>query len=118
MIVINKRLLKEFSTPGICECGCGIWCVSRDPNHILLRGVGGGSRLDVRENLLSLRREPCHNQFHDCRPNAPGHRDQRKRFCDIVAIREGFASGEAVWDWLNMLLGLPKYSEIPERIRT
>lgn len=114
----DAKLLKSLSGPGFCECGCGTWCQTRDPNHILQRGAGGGSRLDIRENIVSLRREPCHNAYHDGRPSFPSHKEQRKRFCEVVAKRDGFESGEAVWAWLNMLLGIPKYSEIPERIRT
>lgn len=112
MIVISEKTLKLFKGPGFCECGCG-WYGPLDPNHILQRGPGGGSRLDIRANLLGLRHEPCHNAYHDGRPGYPSHKEQRERFCEIVAKREGFESGPAVWDWLNMILGLPKGSKIP-----
>lgn len=114
MIVKDEKLLKSMSGPGVCECGCGVWCESRDPNHIILRGAGGGSRLDVRANIISLRNEPCHNAYHDGRPGFPGHKQQQKRFFEIVAQRDGFESGEAVEAYLRSILALPKGSAVPE----
>jgi len=110
----DKKLLKAMSGPGFCECGCGVWCEVRDPNHIILRGAGGGSRLDIKANILSLRHEPCHNAYHDGRPGFPSHRAQQERFFAIVAERDGFESGEAVEAYLRSILALPKYSTIPE----
>lgn len=55
MVIIDEDLLDEFRQ-GSCEWpGC-----SRspcDPHHVFERGAGGGNRLDVRWNLMSLCRE-------------------------------------------------------------
>ncbi len=61
MIVVNKDLLAAFSHAGNCE-----WCKVRakvDVHHIWPRGLGGGSRLDIRINLIALCRQ-CHDDVH------------------------------------------------------
>ncbi len=60
MKIVNKKLLKTFTVPGLCEC-CHCPCPDgRDPHHLFTRGAG---RVDIPENLVSLCRE-CHNSFH------------------------------------------------------
>ena len=81
MKVVNEDLLDEFRAPGRCE-----WCTDycpdgRDPHHLWARGMGGGGRLDIRENLISLCRV-CHSLFH------AGHIG-RYDLLAIVAHREG-----------------------------
>lgn len=53
MIVKNEKLLKSMRESGLCEW-CGVWCERREPHHIHARGMGGGSRLDIPINLVSL----------------------------------------------------------------
>lgn len=79
MRLVNKALLKEFSKPGLCEC-CGCPCPDgRDPAHIFSRGAG---RVDIRENLVSLKRE-CHVRSHTS--GKPSH----EMLLKIAAKREG-----------------------------
>ncbi len=60
MQVIDPKLLTLFRTG---PCGwCGHW-VACEPHHLFSRGMGGGSQLDIRINLLSLCRS-CHDAFH------------------------------------------------------
>lgn len=61
MEVIDDNLLDEFRQKP-CEI-----CNRRPPSeahHLSGRGMGGGSRKDVRENLVSLCRRH-HQEFHD-----------------------------------------------------
>lgn len=60
MKMVSEKTLKSFRTPGSCEW-CHRFCPDgRDPHHYWLkRGMGGGFRLDVRINLISLCRF-CH----------------------------------------------------------
>ncbi len=109
MTKTDEALLAEFSLLPACEL-CGRPREERerlDPNHILQRGAGGGSRLDLRENVVACCHEPCHMQYHDGRPGAPSHGDQRDRFLSIAARREGFASGPVLHAHLLLLLRTP-----------
>ncbi len=84
MIIIDKKLLKQFSAPGRCE-NCGRACPDGcDPHHIFSKGAG---RVDRRINLVSLCRE-CHNGFH-----ASG-KPSRDELLEIVARREGATPDE------------------------
>lgn len=76
MIVKNEALLDEFRHAWHCE-----WCrmitpEGADPAHIFAKGLGGGSRLDIRINLVALCRE-CHVMSH------AGHRPLQ---CDLLAV--------------------------------
>jgi hypothetical protein len=53
MVIIDESLLDEFRTAGPCEW-CGKHCQAREPHHIFARGMGGGGRLDIRNNLVAL----------------------------------------------------------------
>lgn len=53
MIHKDEKLLAEFRTAGPCEL-CYRWCNPREPHHLWGRGVGGGTRLDIRINLIAL----------------------------------------------------------------
>lgn len=57
-------MLDLFRAAAECE-----WCGERnrgrlDPHHLFGRGVGGGTRLDVRINLVALCRQ-CHGKLHN-----------------------------------------------------
>lgn len=109
MIVKSEKTLKLYRGSGLCEW-CGIWLPRREANHVLHRGMGGGTRLDLPSNLTSLcphfTGNDCHRRF----GNDPRCYD---RFYEIIARREGFESGQAVLAYLQMILQLPKGSVIP-----
>ena len=78
MQVIDEPLLEEFRW-GPCD-----WCGETgrcDPHHLWGRGMGGGSRLDIEINLVSLCRF-CHRSHHD------GNEPTRADLLAIVAARE------------------------------
>lgn len=63
MIVIDEDCLDRFRSASPCE-----WCKKpqnrREPHHaIAARGMGGGGRIDVPENLIGLCIE-CHAKVH------------------------------------------------------
>jgi hypothetical protein len=109
MIIKSEATLNLFRVAGECEW-CGLWLPRREPHHCMSRGHAGGTRLDIPACLTSLcpffQGNNCHLRFGDdprCRP----------RFLKIVADREGFDSGEAVWDYLQLVLRTPKGSGLP-----
>lgn len=108
MIVPSPKTLKRFRIGGYCECGCNRWCSINHASHIIPCGMGSGSRLDVPENLI--RHNPlCHVGHHaDHDP-----KERQAELFEIVARREKFPSGEAVREYLMMILRLPKGSKIP-----
>lgn len=79
MIVEDPKLLALFRLPGQCDL-CARWSEVREPHHVVARGFGGGTRLDIPWNLLSLcptipgYYTGCHHEVHsghitreDCR---------------------------------------------------
>jgi hypothetical protein len=64
MIIKDEKLLASFRRKKNCEW-CGRSCPDGcDPHHaIVKRGLGGGSRLDHKLNLVALDRS-CHNDVH------------------------------------------------------
>ncbi len=81
MKVIDETLLEEFRHRSRCE-NCGILSRGRlDAHHIYARGMGGGGRLDVRENLIALC-ALCHRRVHD-------GNIKRLQLLTVVARREG-----------------------------
>ena len=87
----NQDLIDEMRrTTTLCE-----WCGVREHlqcHHIYCKGMGGGSRLDIRENLIFLCAF-CHNQFH------AGH-IARKWLLATVATREN-STPEAITDLIE-----------------
>ncbi len=70
MKVIDENCLDKFRQAPLCE-----YChaVNRDglhPHHWYAKGMGGASRLDIRENLIALC-ACCHQKVHD--GNIPRH---------------------------------------------
>lgn len=105
MIVKNPALLKEFSGPGVCSW-CGKSVSSRDPHHVVARGAGGGHRLDISINIVSLCTTfagggNCHHMAHN------GREITKSDLLAVIAAREGCLQDEIqVCVWL--LLRLPK----------
>lgn len=87
MRIEDKGLLREFALKRRCEyCGKTTPGVLADPHHLFARGMGGGGRLDIRINLISLCRED-HNAVH------AGH-IMRTDLLALVAQREGTSQDE------------------------
>ena len=76
----NEDLLAEFRCRGACEM-CGRRVYPLQPDHYRCRGMGGGSRLDIRINLAALC-PPCHTEYQE----AP--REKRRRVLEVIAKRE------------------------------
>lgn len=94
MRVMDEALLDVFRARA-CE-----WCMApprSEAHHIYAKGIGGGARLDVPLNLISLCRS-CHGKVHMGIIS-------REKFWIQVAAREGLESGdvakEAVWRLLR-----------------
>jgi hypothetical protein len=106
MIVKNEKLLATFRGPGQCEmCGKSGFKV---PHHIKPKGHGGGSRLDIRINLISLLDDfdcSCHSDWHDGR--GKDWEKGKPGFLAVVAAREDCLQGE-ITECINLLLRLPK----------
>jgi hypothetical protein len=110
MKITNARLLKEFRTPGYCEC-CNLYLQKREPHHLKRKGMGGNGVLDIRINLIALGgivklpqgRERflcrCHRAIHDGAIPASS-------VLAIVALREGTAPAiiTEVVDWMRRLV--------------
>lgn len=104
MIVISEKTLDVFRKEGDCEL-CGRYCARRHPHHLLTRGHGGGSRLDIRANLAGLC-YGCHERFGD----DPAW---LWTFLGIVSRREGFSGPQAVKEYLDLVLRTDKYKPMP-----
>jgi hypothetical protein len=91
VIVIDRKLLARYRLGGPCWY-CGRWQERLEPHHLWTRGMGGGGRLDIPENLIPL----CSS----CHREAQAYRIPR---CDLVAI-------------VAARLGL-RQDEVEERIR-
>lgn len=97
--------MDDFRNAAACE-----WCGRErehwfqfDPHHFLIhRGHGGGSRLDIRANLISLCGLPCHQE-------AEAQKIRRGDLLPIVAKREG-VSESALEAVVKLLWRMPKDS--------
>jgi len=101
--VIDDDARSEFNGPGLCTF-CRKWAEARDCHHAFVKcGMGGGSQLDVPENLAALHRVPCHFL-------AENDRHVNERIQQRIAERHGLTTG-AIWDALWAILNLPKESD-------
>lgn len=103
MKLIDEDLLAAFRSKRRCELCAQPADGPLDPHHVMAKGMGGASRVDVRENLLALCRE-CH-----CNVHAGNiHRD----VCWlIVALREGLTVDECRARVMRVL-NAPKGTEL------
>jgi hypothetical protein len=105
IIVINEALLAEFRAKPFCEvCGAPNK-VGLDPHHLHHKGLGGGSRLDIVENLLAVCRD-CHSHIHS------GLAD-REHLWWLVALRQEKMVDqikEHVWEMLRKPKAAPSGS--------
>jgi hypothetical protein len=93
--IIDEKTLDLFRGAGLCEW-CGHWFAWREPHHWHAKGLGGGSRIDLPRNLLSLCRQD----------HSSAHRGviDRKDLLRIIAKRERCTPEECVqeiWDALR-----------------
>jgi hypothetical protein len=114
--VINKKLLASFSGPGRCEY-CKRFASDRDAHHIILRGHGGGSRLDLRWNIISLCTtfaggDNCHHLAHNGREITKVH------LFAVVAMREDCNQDdiEGVLNAINLMPKSPREDEIKAKV--
>ena len=103
MRIVDDDLLAEFRFAACCE-SCGKRLERKaQPHHLWCRGAGGGSRLDIRCNLIALG-----DAFEcDCHAKAQPHRDFNDSLIAVVARREGLLP-EDVGKLVNWLLRMPK----------
>lgn len=95
MKVIDENVLDTFRAKKNCEW-CGRWTVPCEAHHWKPRGIGGGSRLDIKENLIGLCRE-CHNR-------AESGDIPRSAILETIADREGMTPEqvqELIWEKLR-----------------
>lgn len=86
MKVIDDAVLQAFRESGRCEYCLRATPGGCHPHHWYARGFGGGSRLDIRINLIALCWH-CHRLVHD------GH-VPREELLEIIAKREGLEPEE------------------------
>lgn len=79
MQIIDEAVLDQFRGVGRCEI-CQRPQAVRDPHHVMGKGMGGSSQLDIRINLLAVCRW-CHVRIH-------GGNIKREEVLKIVARRE------------------------------
>lgn len=76
----NKNLMEELRRSSNCEACFYPTPFGADPHHVECRGFGGGSRMDVRINLIALCRF-CHDE-------AP---KKKALMLKLIAQREGLS---------------------------
>lgn len=107
MRVVDDSVLALFRV-GPCE-----WCGRSgptDPHHALYkRGMGGGSRLDHRFNLVALCRGYHRGQWVSCHDEAEAGRITRADCLAVIAAREGVLQ-EEIEEELRRIRRLPKGS--------
>lgn len=79
MVVIDEAVLDRFRAAGRCEI-CFTYRTRRDPHHHVGRGMGGGTRCDIPENLIALCRT-CHDKVGNLKI-------MRSEVLELIAKRE------------------------------
>lgn len=114
MIIKSATTLRRFAGPGRCEL-CSRFCKHRDAHHHFTRQMGGGRRMDVADNLVSVGRWPectCHNLIGDGK--LPGGAE---RVLELIARREGWPSPEALAEYLTWLSNIATKWTTPEEVQ-
>ncbi len=113
MRIIDDDCRRRFKGPGVCE-KCNRWHEARDPHHAFIKkGMGGGSQIDVPENLASLCRV-CHSIVED-------HEDAAGIVRVTVTLREFppwqplKVSPSDIREWLWAVVRAPKEGPMPPR---
>lgn len=98
-MIEDEGLLASFRGKSCCE-QCGTWQGHREPHHLWKRQMGGGARIDLPFNLISLcagfGSNWCHRKAED------GH-ITKDALLAIVAAREGMQV-ETITEAMNRLL--------------
>lgn len=110
VIVKSPKTLKRFRDVGKCS-----WCGRPtpdgcDPHHLVKRGMGGGSRLDIPGNLVSLCRGYYRGQWVSCHDDAERGDITRESLLAVVAAREGVMQADILAE-IKRVQALPKGSE-------
>ena len=109
MRVLDEALLETYRAPGKCWL-CGKWFPRLEAHHsFVMRGMAGGCRVDLPENLSSL----CAS-LKGCHQLVTVNKAAREMVRCVVAERCG-ATVEQVYDWLFLVLRTPREKPIPER---
>ncbi len=111
MRVPDNKILREFRQPGPCLF-CKRWCRWPECAHIEARGMGSGSRLDLRINLCRLGGAwecNCHGAHH------AGREPTREQLFALVAAREN-CHQDAIRAALRDIRRLPRWAS-PEDVR-
>ncbi len=104
MKIIDEACLDKFRQAPACEY-CGI--AGRGdlhPHHWYAKGMGGASRLDIRENLIALCAF-CHQKVHD--GNIPRH-----VILALIAVRMK-SWPDQIRDMVHRLVRMPPSDEPP-----
>lgn len=90
MKIVNDALLKEFRRKTRCEF-CGRYCPQGvDPHHIIKRGLGGGSRVDIPLNVIGLCRGFTKDGWVSCHQDADDGKITKAQLFAVVGKREGW----------------------------
>ncbi len=114
MTIHDDALLAEFRAPGLCGW-CQKPCQQREGHHLFYRGLGGGSTLDIRINLISL---GSTQHFHPCHGLAHAGKIDKDSLLIMVAAREGVMQPDithVIW-FLRRLSKTPTDAEIREEM--
>ena len=62
---IDEALLESFRNKRRCDlCGLPVYNVRPEPHHVYPKGMGSGSRVDIRENIMAVHWK-CHRSIED-----------------------------------------------------
>ena len=112
MILKCPELLAEFRQARSCEYCNRATPGGCDPHHFWRkRGMGGGSRIDHRFNLVSLCRGFVNGEFVSCHDQAERGVILRSELLEIVAKREKKQPSEIIAE-LERIRNLPKGSTL------
>ena len=101
-IVVDEAELARVRAMPCDWCGNSSTWVWRASHHIVTRQMGGGRRLDIKENLLSVCEMPNGLNAESCHQIA--HKLDRDRQFELAAAREGMTAAECrsvVEAWLR-----------------
>lgn len=104
MRIVSPETLSLFRGLRRCEV-CREPVQSTDPHHVIPKGMGAGSQMDIPENLLAVCRFPCHNR---CQRYEVMQLEQ----FEIVAKREGWESGERLREFVWAVQRAPKGTDV------
>lgn len=88
----NEALLAEFRSKRCCEFCQRYLVYAAHPHHLWAKGMGCGSRMDVRFNLIALGGPwdcNCHGKVHQGKVTRP-------QLLDVVGRREGMTPEEII----------------------